>query len=102
MKTKLLKLRPFDKGISFYGKKVFVCFCFKLFWTAVLKDFTPRVLPMKKGEMELLFILFMGCFDEFNDHMPFLQTVSHKHDTFGAGASVMFLGAVTGNSTDLC
>ncbi len=40
-------------------------------------------------------------FDEFKDHMPFLQTVSHKHDTLGAGASVMFLRAAAGNGTDL-
>ncbi len=31
----------------------------------------------------------------------FLQTVSHKHDTLGAGASVMFLRAAAGNGTDL-
>lgn len=31
--------------------------------------------------------------------MPFLQTVSHKHDTLGAGAFVMFLRAAAGNGT---
>ncbi len=76
------------------GRKCLFAFVFKLIsGTALPKDFTPRALPMKKGEMELLFILFMGFFDEFKDHMPFLQTVSHKHDTLGAGASVMFLRA---------
>lgn len=85
------------------GRKCLFAFVFKLISGLLYRrTFPPVFYPCVKEGWISFFILFMGFFDEFNDIMPFLQTVSHKHDTLGAGASVMFLRAATGNGTDLC
>lgn len=85
------------------GRKCLFAFVFKLISGLLYRrTFSPVFYPcVKEGWISFSFYSWAFLMN-FNDIMPFLQTVSHKHDTLGAGVSVMFLRAVTGNGTDLC